>query len=86
NSSMKLYAKRSNGTTVINGLCVLCSATINGGTANYIEIPQGTSATLSTITFGGVLGVNNSVDYSAISVQLQIGGISVTIPAATYST
>lgn len=86
NSSMKLYAKRSNGTTVINGLCVLCSATINGGTANYIEIPQGTSATLSTITFGGVLGVNNSVDYSAISVQLQIGGISVTIPAAAYST
>ncbi|MBP1166901.1 hypothetical protein JOE44_003785 [Chryseobacterium sp. PvR013] len=85
NSSLKLYAKRSGGTATINGLCVLCTATINGG-LSYIEIPQATAVTLSTITFSGVLGVSNSVNYSAISVQLEIGGVSVTIPAAAYST
>ncbi|WP_343687995.1 hypothetical protein, partial [Chryseobacterium gleum] len=86
NSSLKLYAKRSGGTATINGLCVLCTATINGGTANYIEIPQASAATLSTITFTGVLGLGNSVDYSGINVQLEIGGVSVTIPATVYST
>ncbi|MDQ1855959.1 hypothetical protein [Chryseobacterium sp. WLY505] len=86
NSSLKLYAKRSGGTTKINGLCVGCTATINGGTANYIEILQASAVILSTITFSGLLGISNSVDYSAISVQLQIGGVSVTIPAAAYST
>ncbi|WP_330744037.1 hypothetical protein [Chryseobacterium sp. CP-77] len=86
NSSLKLYAKRSGGTATINGLCVLCTATINGGTANYIEIPQANAATLSTITFTGVLGLSNSVDYSGINVQLEIGGVSVTIPATAYST
>lgn len=85
NSSLKLYAKRSGGSAVINGICVLCSVTFSGGTANYIEILQSSAVTLSTITFGGVLGVNNSVDYSAVSVQLQMGGVSVTIPAANYS-
>ena len=86
NSSLKLYAKRSGGTATINGLCILCTATINGGTANYIEIPQATAAILSTITFTGVLGLGNSIDYSGINVQLEIGGVSVTIPAAAYST
>lgn len=86
NSSLKLSAKRSGGTAIINGLCVLCTASINGGSANFVEIPQAGAVTLSTITFSGLLGVNNSVDYSAISVQLQIGGVSVTIPAASYST
>lgn len=86
NSSLKLFAKRSGGTTKINGLCVGCTATINGGTANYIEILQASAVTLSTITFTGLLGISNSVDYSAISVQLEISGVSVTIPAAAYST
>lgn len=86
NSSLKLYAKRSGGTATINGLCVLCTSSINGGTANFIEIPQANAVTLSTITFSGVLGVNNSVNYSGINVQLEIGGVSVTIPAASYST
>ncbi len=86
NSSLKLYAKRSGGTATINGLCVLCTASINGGTTNFIEIPQAGAVTLSTITFSGLLGVSNSVDYSAISVQLQLGGVSVTIPSASYST
>ncbi|MDR2237116.1 MAG: hypothetical protein LBE92_13425 [Chryseobacterium sp.] len=86
NSNLHLYAKRSGGTTKINGLCVLCTATINGGNVNFIEIPQATSATLSTINFSGLLGVDNSVNYSAINVQLEIRGVSVTIPAAAYST
>jgi hypothetical protein len=86
NSALKLYAKRSGGTTKINGLCVGCAATISGGNVNYVEIPQTGSATLSTITFTGVLGVSHNVDYSAINVQLEISGVSVTIPAAAYST
>jgi len=86
NSNLHLYAKRSGGTTTINGLCVLCTATINGGNTNYIEIPQATSATLSTITFTGVLGLGNSVNYADIGVQLEIRGVSVTIPAAAYNT
>lgn len=85
NSNLHLYAKRSGGSTTINGLCVLCTATINGGNAAFIEIPQGSAATLSTITFSGVLGLGNSVNYSSINVQLEIGGVSVTIPATTYS-
>ncbi|MFZ4931959.1 hypothetical protein [Chryseobacterium sp. Mn2064] len=85
NSNLHLYAKRSGGTATINGVCVLCTATINGGNTAYIEIPQGTSNTLSTITFSGVLGLGNSVTYSAINVQFQISGVSVTIPAASYS-
>ncbi|RXM40611.1 hypothetical protein BOQ62_04615 [Chryseobacterium sp. CH21] len=85
NSNLHLYAKRSGGTTKINGLCIACTATINGGNVNFIEIPQASAVTLSTITFSGLLGLGNSVDYSAINVQLEIGGVSVTIPAATYS-
>ncbi len=86
NSDLHLYAKRNGGTAIINGLCVLCTATINGGNVTYVEIPQATSATLSTITFTGVLGVGNTVNYSGINVQLEIRGVSVTIPAAAYST
>ncbi|MDR6922263.1 MULTISPECIES: hypothetical protein [Chryseobacterium] len=86
NSNLHLFAKRSGGTTTINGLCILCTATINGGNTNYIEIPQATAATLSTITFTGVLGLGNSVNYADIGVQLEIRGASVTIPAAAYST
>lgn len=85
NSNLHLYAKRNGGTATISGLCLLCSATINGGTAAFIEIPQASSATLSTITFTGLLGLGNSVTYSGINVQLEISGVSVTIPAATYS-
>ncbi|WP_131724426.1 hypothetical protein [Chryseobacterium indologenes] len=85
NSNLHLYAKRSGGNTTINGLCVLCTATINGGNTNYIEIPQATASTLSTITFTGVLGLGNSVNYADISVQLEIRGVSVTVPAAAYS-
>ncbi|MCJ7933630.1 MAG: hypothetical protein MUW56_08320 [Chryseobacterium sp.] len=84
NNSLHLYAKRSGGSTTINGLCIACSATINGGT-NYIEIPPATDTAFFTINFTGVLGLGNSVSFSGINVQLQISGVSVTIPATTYS-
>ncbi|PIF47780.1 hypothetical protein CLU96_4849 [Chryseobacterium sp. 52] len=84
NNSLRLYAKRTGGTATINGICVLCTATINGG-ATYTEILQATDSTFSTINFSGVLGLGNSVTFSGINVQLQISGVSVTIPAASYS-
>lgn len=84
NNSLRLYAKRSGGTTSIGGVCVLCTATINGGTT-YIEIPQGVDATFLTINFAGVLGLGNSVSFSGINTQLQISGVSVTIPATSYN-
>lgn len=84
-SNLHLYAKRNGGTASIEGLCVLCTSTINGGNVAFIEIPQALSTTLSTITFTGVLGLGNSINYSDINVQLEIDGVSVTIPTATYS-
>lgn len=84
NNSLRLYAKRSGGTATVNGLCFGCGATINGGTT-YIEIPQTVDTTFFTINFTGLLGIGNSVSYSGINVQLQIGGVSVTIPATTYN-
>lgn len=84
NNSLHLYAKRSGGTTNISGICLGCTATINGGTT-YIEIPQAVDTTFFTINFTGVLGLGNSVSYSGVNVQLQISGVSVTIPATTYN-
>lgn len=84
NNSLQLYAKRSGGTTSIGGVCVLCTATINGGTT-FIEIPQGTDATFFTINFSGVLGLGNSVSFSGVNTQLQISGVSVVIPATSYT-
>ncbi|AZA80993.1 hypothetical protein C1637_10660 [Chryseobacterium lactis] len=85
NNSLVLSAKRTGGTTSINGLCVACTATINGGTT-YTAIPQATDVTFVTITFVGLLGLGNSVNFSNINLQLQLSGVSVTIPAASYST
>ena len=84
NNSLRLYAKRSGGTATINGLCIGCTATVNGGTT-YIEMLQSPDTAFCTINFSGLLGLGNSVNYSAINVQLQISGVSVTIPAASYS-
>lgn len=84
NSSLTLSAKRTGGTTAIHGLCVLCTASINGG-ANYIPISQTADVTFVTFTFGGVLGVGNSVTFADINLILQLAGVSVTIPASTYS-
>jgi hypothetical protein len=85
NSNLHLYAKRSGGSTSISGLCVLCTATINGGTT-YTEIPQAVATAFFTINFTGVLGLGNSVTYTGINAQLQISGVSVAIPATTYAT
>lgn len=85
NSNLHLYAKRSGGTATISGLCVLCTATINGGTT-YTEIPQAVATAFFTINFTGVLGLGNSVSYTGINTQLQISGVSVIVPATTYST
>ncbi len=85
NNSLVLSAKRTGGTTTVNGLCVACTATINGGTT-YTAVPQGTDVTFVTITFTGLLGLSNSVNFSNINLQLQLSGVSVAIPAASYST
>jgi hypothetical protein len=84
NNSLHLYAKRSGGTATVNGVCILCSASINGGTT-YTEIPQTVDTAFFTINFNGGLGLGNSITYSGINVQLQISGVSVTVPATSYS-
>ncbi|WP_292008558.1 hypothetical protein [Chryseobacterium sp.] len=84
NNTLRLYSKRTGGTATISGVCVLCSATITGGTT-YTEMPQTTDVTFFTINFTGTLGLGNSVAYSGINVQLQLSGVSVTLPATSYS-
>lgn len=86
-NSLLLYAKRNGGTaTLSGGTCVLCSATITGGDTTYIQIPQTVDATFFNINFFGTLGVGNTkLTYSGINAQLQIGGVSVAIPVATYT-
>ncbi|MCS4303773.1 hypothetical protein [Chryseobacterium sp. BIGb0232] len=83
-SSLGLSAKRVGGTASISGLCLGCTVNINGGTT-YIPISSATDVTLSTITFSGLLGIGNHITYSGIVVNTQISGVSVTIPASTYS-
>ncbi|UZT96020.1 hypothetical protein ODZ84_12290 [Chryseobacterium fluminis] len=74
NSNLVLSARRTgNGTTP----CAGCS--ITGGTS-YITIPLATDVELFRIT--AVLAL---ASYSNIPVQLQLSGVSVAIPAATYS-
>ncbi|SDJ49265.1 hypothetical protein [Chryseobacterium jejuense] len=84
NNSLTLSAKRTGGTTAIHGLCVLCTASINGG-ANYIPISQTGDTTFITFTFSGVLGVGNSVTFADINLIVQLAGVSVTVPSNTYS-
>lgn len=84
NNSLTLSAKRTGGTTTINGVCLLCTAAINGGTT-YIPITQTSDTTFVTFTFTGVLGLGNSVTFADINLILQLAGVSVTVPANTYS-
>lgn len=73
NNSLVLSAKRtSNGTT----LCALC--TITGGTA-YQTVTQ------TAIELFRVQAVLSLASYTGINVQLQLSGVSVTIPAASYN-
>lgn len=83
-NNLKLYAKRIGGSTNISGLCVLCSATLAGGT-NYTEILSTGDTQLFTINFIGTLGIGTSVSYSSVNIKLQISGISVTVPVDNYS-
>ncbi len=74
NSSLILSARRTgNGTSS----CTTC--TITGGNT-YTTIPQTTDVELFRIT--AILAL---ASYTNIPVQLQLSGVSVTIPAATYS-
>ncbi|WP_412850989.1 hypothetical protein ACL0VS_07165 [Chryseobacterium sp. PMSZPI] len=84
NNSLILSAKRTGGTTTINGICLLCTATINGGTT-YTTVPLATDVTFLTINFTGVLGLGNSVNFSGINLFLQLSGVSVTVPSNTYN-
>jgi hypothetical protein len=74
NSGLVLNARRTgNGTTS----CATC--TITGGTS-YTNIPLTTDVELFRIT--AILAL---AAYTNIPVQLQLTGVSVSIPAATYS-
>ncbi|MCD0479434.1 hypothetical protein LPB90_13310 [Chryseobacterium sp. LC2016-29] len=73
NSNLVLSAKRTgNGTTV----CVLCS--ITGGTAYQ-------TLTLTDVELFRINAVLALASYSNIPIQLQLSGVSVTIPVATYN-
>ena len=72
NSSLILSAKRTgNGTT----LCVLC--TLTGGTS-YLAFTQ------TAIELFRIQAVLALASYSNIPIQLQLSGVSVTIPASSY--
>ncbi|MCX8525849.1 hypothetical protein OF897_18185 [Chryseobacterium formosus] len=73
NSNIILHTRRTgDGTT----LCVLCS--ITGGTAYQI-------VTTVDIELFRIVAVLALASYSNIPIQLQLTGVSVTIPAATYN-
>lgn len=73
NSNLILHTRRTgDGTT----LCVLCS--ITGGTAYQI-------VTTADIELFRIVAVLALASYSNIPIQLQLTGVSVTIPAATYN-
>lgn len=72
-SNLILSTKRTgSGTT----LCVLC--TITGGTAYQ-------TVTLTDVELFRINAVLALASYSNIPIQLQLSGVSVTIPAATYN-
>ncbi|WP_238585009.1 hypothetical protein [Chryseobacterium sp. Leaf201] len=72
-SSLILQARRTgNGTTA----CVAC--TLTGGTS-YVMIP------LTDVELFRIQATLALASYTNIPVQLQLSGVSVTIPAATYN-
>lgn len=73
NSNLTLSVKRTgDGTT----LCVLC--TITGGTAYQ-------AVTLTELELFKITAVLALASYSNIPIKIQLSGVSVTIPAATYN-
>lgn len=72
NNSLILSAKRTgNGTT----LCLLC--TLTGGTA-YLPLTQ------TAVELFRIQAVLALASYSNIPIQLQLSGVSVTVPASSY--
>jgi hypothetical protein len=72
NSALILSAKRTgNGTT----LCVLC--TLTGGTS-YLAFTQ------TAVELFRIQAVLALASYSNIPIQLQLSGVSVTLPASSY--
>ncbi|WP_312902788.1 hypothetical protein [Chryseobacterium taichungense] len=73
NTNLILQARRTGtGTTT----CVLCS--ISGGTS-YTTIPS------TDVELFQIQAVASLASYSNIPIQLQLSGISVTIPATSYN-
>jgi hypothetical protein len=73
NSNLILSTKRTgNGSTV----CLVC--TMTGGTAYQ-------TVTLTDIELFRLSALAAVISYSNIPIQLQLSGVSVTIPAATYN-
>ncbi|MBD3904712.1 hypothetical protein NAL32_16065 [Chryseobacterium sp. Ch-15] len=73
NSNLILSAKRtSNGSTI----CLVC--TMTGGTAYQTVTP--TDIELFRLSASAA-----AISYSNIPIQLQLSGVSITIPAATYN-
>ena len=84
NNSLHLYANRNGGTGTISGVCIGCNAYFNNG-ANYPEILQ-TDSVFFDMMFSGALGLLvTQVSYSSIPISIRLGGVSVTVPAATYT-
>lgn len=71
-NSLMLSARRTNNGTTI---CALC--TITGGTT-YQTVTQ------TAIELFRIQAVASLASYTGINVQLQLSGVSVAIPAATY--
>ena len=71
-NSLILSAKRTNNGTTI---CALC--TITGGTA-YQTITQ------TAIELFRIQAILSLASYTGIHIQLQLSGVSVTIPATSY--
>ncbi|MFC3159670.1 hypothetical protein SAMN05443633_1133 [Chryseobacterium arachidis] len=75
NSSLILSVKRT-GTG--GSLCIGCSMT--GGNTAYIPVPLSTSVDFFSI----ISGVSLST-FSNIPIQIQLSGVSVTIPSGNYN-
>lgn len=83
NNSLRLYANRNGGTGSATGLCV-CNVYLENG-INYPEILQ-TDSVFFNLMFSGLLGLAvTQISYSNIPISIRLGGVSVTIPAATYT-
>lgn len=78
NSSLKLTATRT-GSGSASCLCVFPS--ISGGTSPGVEI-ETTDKLFFTIN-SGVLSLG--ITYSSVPVEIDLSGVSVTVPAAVYT-